>query len=115
MRHLPQGVQLVVGAGVRVLHGDLRAELDMLHDGLPERRIVGHAGRVERRGVEGDEALPLLLGDAQAAVDGDEVGEAEFAGEPVGAAEGFGVRWSTCWGCPAPNSGCRSGSVSALS
>jgi hypothetical protein len=62
----------------------------MLHDGLPERRVVGHAGRVERRGVEGDEALPLLLGDAQAAVDGDEVGEPEFASEPVGAAEGLG-------------------------
>ncbi len=76
--------------GVRVLQGDLRAELDVLHDGLPERRIVGHAGRVERRGVQGDEALPLFLGDVQAAVDGDEVGEAEFAGEPVGAAEGLG-------------------------
>ena len=51
---------------------------------------LGHAGVVEGLEVQLDEPLPLLLGDLQAAVDGDEVVETQLAGEAVGAAERLG-------------------------
>ena len=72
-------MQLVVALGVRVLQRHLGAELDVLADRLAERRIGRQVGRVERRHVELDEPLPLLLGDPEAAVHGDEVREAQLA------------------------------------
>jgi diguanylate cyclase (GGDEF)-like protein/PAS domain S-box-containing protein len=89
-RNLPQGVQLVFGGGVRVLHRDLRAELDVGTHGVAERLVVGQAGGIQRGQVELDEPLALLFGDLQVAVDLDQVPEAEFTTEAVGPAEGFG-------------------------
>jgi hypothetical protein len=43
----------------------VRAELDVLPDRLPERRVVRHPGLVERLQVGSDEALALLVGDFQ--------------------------------------------------
>ena len=88
--HLAQRVQLGVGLGVRVLQRDARAELDVLADRVAERRIVRQPGGVERRHVELDEPRPLLLGDPEAAVDGDQVREPQLAREPVGPAERLG-------------------------
>jgi hypothetical protein len=65
-------------------------KLDVFADGFAERWISGEAGGVEGGHVQLDEAGALGLGDSQAAVDGDQVGEAELAGEALGAAEGLG-------------------------
>jgi hypothetical protein len=37
-------VQFVVGAGVRVLHRDVRTELDVFPQRLPERGVTRQAG-----------------------------------------------------------------------
>src|SRR5262245_3300181 len=71
--NLAEGVEVVVGSGMRVLEGDAAAEVDVLVDRFAEGLVGGHARRVERRHVELDEALPLLLADLQAPVHGDEV------------------------------------------
>jgi len=47
--------------------------------GLAKSRVVGHLSLLERSHVELDEPLALLLGDPQAAVHGDEVGEAQLS------------------------------------
>jgi hypothetical protein len=71
-------VQLVLGGGVRVLHRDLRPELEVGAHGVAERLVVGHANGIQRGQVELDEPLPLLLSDLQVPVDVDQVPEAEF-------------------------------------
>src|SRR5215211_1878701 len=76
---LAQWVQLVVAVGMRVLHRHLGAELDVLANGLAKFRVGCHLSRVERRHVELDEPLALLLCDPQPAVHGNEMGEAERA------------------------------------
>jgi hypothetical protein len=86
---LPEGMQLVLGGGVGVLHGDLRAELNVRAYGVAERLVVGHADRVQRRQVKLDEPLALLFGDLQVAVDFDQVPEAKLAGEAVRPSEGL--------------------------
>jgi len=78
-RYLAELVQLVVAVGVRVLHRHPGAELDVLAHGLAKLRLGGHLSCVPRRHVELDEPLALLLGDPQAAVNRDEVPEAELA------------------------------------
>jgi hypothetical protein len=80
-------VELVVGRGVRILHGHLRAELQMGSDRFSKRFVFGHVCCIEGRQVQVDESAALLLGDRQPAVDIDEMGESELSGEPVGAAE----------------------------
>jgi hypothetical protein len=92
VRDLADGVQVGVGLGPGVLLGDAGPELDMLADSLAERLVVGQAGLVERFQVRSDEPVALLIGDVQVAVDVDDVLEAQFAGEPVRAAEGLGGR-----------------------
>jgi hypothetical protein len=62
---------------------DAGAELDVLADCLAERFVLGHASLVERLHVQRDKPLALLVGDAQVAVDVDDVMEAELAGEAV--------------------------------
>src|SRR3954466_5082503 len=59
----------------------------MLAHRLAELRIVGHAGIVERGQVELHEPSALGLGDREAAMDVNEVREAELAREPVPTAE----------------------------
>lgn len=54
---------------------------------LPEGLIAGQACLVERLQLESREALALLVGDLQVAVDVDDVLEAPPLGEAVGAAE----------------------------
>jgi hypothetical protein len=83
-------VQLGLGGGVRVLHRDAGAELDVFADGCSEVGIGWQAGVVHRRDVEFDEPLPLRLSDLEPAVHGDQVREAELAGERVLTAEGLG-------------------------
>ena len=80
-------MQLVVAGGVRVLHRDLGAELDVLAHRLAERRSGGMPAVVERGHVQLDEAPALRLIDVQPAVDVDQVPESELARETVGAAE----------------------------
>ena len=88
-RDLAQRMQLIVALGTRVLHRDLGAELDVLTDGIAKRRIRRHLGPVERRHVELDEPSALLLGDFEAAVDRDQMSEAQFACEAIGSTEGL--------------------------
>jgi hypothetical protein len=83
-------MKLVLGFRPGVLHGDLRAEFDVRSDRLTELPLVGEVRRVERGHVELDEPFSLLLGDVKVPVDIDEMSEAELAGEPVRATEGFG-------------------------
>jgi hypothetical protein len=83
-------VQLGVGLGVRVLRRDAGAELNVLANGGAERLVVGHPRGVERRYVQLDEALALLLGDLEPAMHVDQVLKAELAREPVGTAERLG-------------------------
>ena len=80
-------MEVVVGLGPGVLLGDPGAELDVGADGFPEGLVVGEPGLVERLEVEGDEAVALLVGDLEVAVDVDDVLEAELPSEAVGAAE----------------------------
>jgi hypothetical protein len=89
-RDLPERVQLVVVVSVRVLHRDLRAELDVGADGLAERLVIGHVGLVERRHVQLDEPAALLLGDLEIAVDCDEMVEAQLTAEAVRPTERLG-------------------------
>src|ERR1700722_1760695 len=77
-------MELVVGFGVGVLHGDSRTEVDVFFDGLAERLIVGEVRRVEGCHVEVDEPLSLSLGDVKAPVDVDQMCEAELACEAIG-------------------------------
>ena len=44
----------------------MRAELDVLPDRLPERRVGGQPGLVKRLQVRRDKTLALLIGDLQA-------------------------------------------------
>jgi len=81
-------MEIVVGDGVRVLHGESQPELDVFAYRLAEGVVVGEVGDLERLHVQLGEALSLLLGDAQTAVDIDEVGEAaELGREAVGSTE----------------------------
>jgi len=90
-RHLAQRMQLIVGLGVGVLHRHVRPELHVRAQRLAERGVIGQPGRVGGGQVQLDEPLPLLLGDLQAAVHVDEMGEAQLPGEVVGAPERFGL------------------------
>jgi hypothetical protein len=83
-------MQLGVGLGARVLHRDACAELNVLAYGGAERLVVGHLRRIERRHVQLDEALALLLSDLEAAMHVDQVLKPELAREPVGTAERLG-------------------------
>lgn len=47
-RDLAEGMELIVILGMRVLHGDLRAELDVLADGLTEGMV---SNRVRGSGI----------------------------------------------------------------
>jgi hypothetical protein len=83
-------VQLVIAFGVRVLHRDLRAELNMGADCLAERLVVAHASLIQRRHVQLHEPLALLLGDPETPVDRDQrVKSAQLTREAVWAAERF--------------------------
>ena len=79
-RDLPDRVKLVVGNGVRVLHGDLRPELDVLAYRVAERPVFWHAHGVQRGHVELDEPLALLFGDLQVPVDVDQVPRSRVRG-----------------------------------
>lgn len=72
-------MQLVIALGVGVLHCHLGTKLDVLAHRLAERGIGGHPSRIERRQIELDEPLPLRLRDPQAAMNSDQVGEAQLA------------------------------------
>jgi hypothetical protein len=76
-------VQFVVGGGVGVFHGHPRSELDVFVDCAAELRVGRHVSLVDGCHVELDETLTLRLGDLEAAVDGDEMPEAELAREAV--------------------------------
>jgi hypothetical protein len=89
-RHFPQRVKFVIGRSVGVLHRDARAELHMGAHGLAEWLVVGHLRRVERGHVELDESGALLVGDVQASMHVDQVGESQLASEVIGAAERLG-------------------------
>src|SRR5262249_17435941 len=89
-RNRADRMQIGVGLGPRVLLGDACTELDVRADRLPEAVVVGQAGLVERLHVQSDEAIALLVGDLQLAVDVDDVLKAELAREAVGAAERLG-------------------------
>jgi hypothetical protein len=82
-RDRPQWVQIGVGRRVRVLHRHAGAEFDMLADSLAKRFVARHAGRVQCRRVELDEARPPIFSNMEAAVHGDQMGEPEFPAEPV--------------------------------
>src|SRR5215472_18151782 len=82
-RDRPQWVQLGVGRRVRVLHRHAGAEFDMLADSLAKRFVARHAGLIQGRHVELDEACPLLFSNMEAAVYGDQMGEPELPAEPV--------------------------------
>jgi hypothetical protein len=56
----------------------------MLTDRLTKGLVLGHAGFVQGRYVELDEAGPLLFPDSEAAVRRDQVYEAELPAEAVG-------------------------------
>jgi len=56
---------------------------------IAEYGVGRQFGRVERGDVQVDEPLALLLGDLQAAVHRDQVGESDLSGEAVRAAERF--------------------------
>jgi hypothetical protein len=74
-------MELRVGAGVGVLHGDPGAELDMLANCSSERLVIRHARGVQCRQVQLDESHALLLGDTEPAVYVDQVRESEFFSE----------------------------------
>jgi len=82
-------VQVGVASGPGVLLGHVRAELDVLLDRLPERRVCRQSGLVECVQVHRHEPVALLIGDLQVPVHVDEVPEPELAGEAVGSAEGL--------------------------
>src|SRR5271170_1287178 len=90
VRNLPQGVKLGVVGRMGVLHRDTRAELNVFAHGRAERLIVRHAGGVDGRHIQLDEALTLLPGDLQATMDVNRVFKAQLAGEAVGATERLG-------------------------
>lgn len=88
LRDSAQRVEIVVGAGVRVLHRDVRPELHVGAQRLPERRVAGKLSSVGGGQVQRDEPLSLLLGDLQTAVHLDQVRETTHrAGELVRPAE----------------------------
>lgn len=80
-------MQLIVGFRMGVLHGHMRAELDVRAQCFPERRIAGQPGCIRGGHVQLHEPLPLLLSDLQAPVHLDQMGEAQLAGEAVRASE----------------------------
>lgn len=90
MRYLTQWMKLLVGFRMRVLLCDPRTELDMLTHGFAELLIGGQTRLVQGFQINLDEALPLLIGDLQAAMPVDEVRESQFAAETAWATEGFG-------------------------
>lgn len=75
-RDLPQRMQIPVGLGVRVLHRDPAAELEVLGDRLAKRSVFRKIALIHRLEIHRDEPLPLLLGDLKAAMDVDQVLEA---------------------------------------
>jgi hypothetical protein len=84
-------VQVFVAFGVRVLHRDSRAKLDMGADCLAERLVVGHADLIKRRQVELDEPLALWLGDLEMPVYRDQRSEApQLTRKAVRTPERFG-------------------------
>jgi hypothetical protein len=89
-RDVSDGVKLGVSLGPRVLLGDTRAELEVSAHRLPEGLVAGQACLVEPLQVHTHEAVALLVGDLQVAVDVDDVLEAQPLGEAVGAAERLG-------------------------
>jgi len=80
-------VKLFVRLRPRVLLGDSRAELEVRAHCLPERIVAGQARLIERLQVAGDEALALLVGDLQMAMNVDDVLEARPLSETVGTTE----------------------------
>src|SRR4051812_19283444 len=88
-RHLVEGIEISVRLCPRVLLGNLRPELDVLTEGLLKRLIAGELGLRGGLHVEGDESLPLLVGDLQPTVHVDQVVEPEPLGEAIRAAEGL--------------------------
>jgi len=87
VRNVADRVEIFVALGPRVLLSDVGAKLDMRSDRLTERLIVGKTGLVECLQVEGNEPVPLLVGDLQMPVNVNDVVEAQFAGESVGTTE----------------------------
>ena len=95
-RNLAERVQLVVAGGHRVLPGDLGSELEVLAYGLAKGTISGHLGLVERLKVQLHETSPLCFGDLQAAVNLDEVSEAELPAKAVRAPKGLAMNHVRC-------------------
>jgi hypothetical protein len=90
-RHFPQWVQLIIGLGVTVLHRHLRPELDMRAHRRTKWRVGRKPGCIRCGHVQLHEPVPLRLGDLQAAVHLDQVGEAQLAGEVIRPSERFGL------------------------
>lgn len=82
-RDLAQRMKLRVALGLRVQLRDPRTELNVAAHGFTECFIVGKPGLIERLHVQGDEPLPLLLGDLEVAVHAYEVIKSQFAREAV--------------------------------
>jgi hypothetical protein len=82
-------MELGIAGGIRVLHRDLRAELDVLAHGIAKRGIGRHFRDVERCHIQLDEAPALLFVDLQPSVHRDQVCEAELAREPIWSSERF--------------------------
>jgi hypothetical protein len=91
-RDLAQGVELLVGLCVRVLHRNLRAELDVLSQRLSKRRIIRQPDVVSRAHVQLDETLALLLADLEPPMHRDQMLEpAQFTRETVRPAESLDI------------------------
>jgi len=86
-RYRPDGVQVGVVLGPRILLSHLRAELDVRAYGGAERLVVGQACFFEGFEVERAESVTLHVGDLAVPVDVDDVREADLAGETIRAAE----------------------------
>ena len=76
---------------MRVLHRNLRTELNMLSKRFAEPLVAWGTDGVERILIELNESLPLRLRDSQIAMHVNEVLEAaQFLGESIGTAERLG-------------------------
>ena len=74
---------------MRVLHRDLRTELNVRSNRVAELFTLGEVRRVHRFHVELDEPLSLLFRNPKVPMNLDEVCEAEFSGKAVGTSEGL--------------------------
>jgi hypothetical protein len=83
-------MQLGIRHRVRVLHGHLRAELDVFPKRLSEGRVAWQFRCVSSGHVQVDESLPLLFGDLQMAMNcNNAVEAAQLSGVSILTAEDF--------------------------